>query len=101
VSDAISDWTTDGRKFARHEALVVGKFLVGADEFDCKLFDISVDGARLVLDGKAAIGTNMVLDLGDHGAFNGEVIWRRRGEIGIKFLGDVVDVTAIMKKLKA
>jgi hypothetical protein len=53
---------------------------------DCRVFDVSQNGAKLVIDVAAEIGTRFELALVPHHPRRCEIIWRRGRTLGIKFV---------------
>jgi hypothetical protein len=53
---------------------------------DCRVFDVSQSGAKVVIDVEAEIGSRFGLALVPHRPRQCEIIWRRGRTLGIKFL---------------
>jgi hypothetical protein len=62
----------------------------------CVMTDISDGGAKLLFSPDIRIPDSFVLHLcgGDHAKWRCEVVWRRKGEAGVKFEGKPVFVAA-------
>jgi hypothetical protein len=54
--------------------------------YDCCVLDVSQNGAKVVIDMAAEIGTRFGLALVPHRPRQCEIIWRRGRTLGIKFL---------------
>jgi hypothetical protein len=53
---------------------------------DCRVLDVSQNGAKVVTDMAAEIGTRMGLALVPHRPRLCEIVWRRGRTVGIKFV---------------
>jgi hypothetical protein len=53
---------------------------------DCRVLDVSQNGAKVVIDMAAEIGTRFGLALVPHRPRQCEIIWRRGRTLGIKFV---------------
>ena len=53
---------------------------------DCRVLDVSQNGAKVVTDMAAAIGTRIGLALVPHRPRLCEIVWRRGRTVGIKFV---------------
>jgi hypothetical protein len=53
---------------------------------DCRVLDVSQNGAKVVIDVAAEIGTRFGLALVPHRPRQCEIIWRRGRTLGIKFV---------------
>jgi hypothetical protein len=53
---------------------------------DCRVLDVSQDGAKVVIDVAAEIGTRFGLALIPYRPRQCEVVWRRGRTLGIKFV---------------
>jgi hypothetical protein len=53
---------------------------------DCRVFDVSQNGAKVVIDVAAEIGTRFGLALVPYHPRQCEIVWRRGRTLGIKFL---------------
>ncbi len=53
---------------------------------DCRVFDVSQNGAKVVIDMAAEIGTRFGLALTPHSPRLCEIVWRRGRTLGIKFV---------------
>jgi hypothetical protein len=53
---------------------------------DCRVLDVSQDGAKVVIDMAAEIGTRFGLALVPHHPRQCEIVWRRGRTLGVKFV---------------
>jgi len=53
---------------------------------ECRVFDVSENGAKIVIDVAAEIGTCFGLALVPHHPRQCEIVWRRGKTLGIKFV---------------
>ncbi len=53
---------------------------------ECRVFDVSENGAKIVIDVVAEIGTRFGLALVPHHPRQCEIVWRRGKTLGIKFV---------------
>jgi hypothetical protein len=53
---------------------------------ECRVFDVSQNGAKIVIDVEAEIGTRFGLALVPNHPRQCEVVWRRGRTLGIKFV---------------
>jgi len=53
---------------------------------DCRVLDVSQNGAKVVIDVAAEIGTRFGLALVPHQPRQCEIVWRRGRALGIKFV---------------
>jgi hypothetical protein len=77
------------RKSPRKRVLLGAKVVhsEGAYTVDCRIRDLSEDGARIVLGPGVVIPTRVVLvDTKNAMAYESEVVWLRPPEFGLKFL---------------
>jgi hypothetical protein len=77
----------DGRQQIRKRTFLGAKILFNdrRSVIDCLVKDMSEGGARLSLDGVAAIPEDFELSLSDGRAFRCKVRWRRINSIGVSF----------------
>jgi hypothetical protein len=57
-----------------------------ATVIQCQVLDVSQDGAKIVIDVEADIGTRFGLALVPHHPRQCEIVWRRGRTLGIKFV---------------
>jgi hypothetical protein len=74
------------RRTRQHEAWIT--FDRGVQSFECQVLDISTDGAKLVTDIDAPIGTLFRLSAVPQAVVRRrcEVVWRKGRTVGIKFV---------------
>jgi hypothetical protein len=73
------------RRTRQHEAWIT--FDLGVQSYECQVLDISTDGAKLVTDIDAPIGTMFRLSAVPQAVVRRrcEVVWRKLRTIGVKF----------------
>jgi hypothetical protein len=81
------------RRTRQHEAWIT--FDRGVQSFECQVLDISADGAKLVTDIDAPIGTLFRLSAVPHAVVRRrcEVVWRKGRTVGIKFIVQELNCT--------
>ncbi len=87
--DDPSSETLDQRKGERRRVLLAGKLVYGDMDMtlDCGIRNLSKKGARVRLDGPAALPKEVkLIELRSGVAFDCVVTWRRVPEFGLKFL---------------
>jgi hypothetical protein len=74
------------RRTRQHEAWIT--FDRGVQSFECQVLDISADGAKLVTDIDAPVGTMFRLSAVPQAVVRRrcEVVWRKGRTVGIKFI---------------
>jgi hypothetical protein len=76
---------SSGRKMRSHDAWIT----IEGDErsHQCKVADVSADGARLLSEADVTVGSRLKLSTSQHATVSRlcEVMWRRGRWIGIKF----------------
>jgi hypothetical protein len=74
------------RRTRQHEAWIT--FDRGVQSFECQVLDISADGAKLVTDIDAPVGTMFRLSAVPQAVVRRrcEVVWRKGRAVGIKFI---------------
>jgi hypothetical protein len=77
---------SSARKMRSHEAWIT--FDGDARSYECKVADISADGAKLVSDADVIVGSHLKLSTSPHATVSKrcEVMWRRGRQIGVKFV---------------
>jgi hypothetical protein len=74
------------RHFRNHQAWMT--FVGKSDSFDCRVLEVSQDGAKLLADIVAPVGTRLHLSPTPNVA-NGkkcEVVWKKGRTLGVKFV---------------
>jgi hypothetical protein len=60
-----------------------------SSSLDCSLRDLSATGARLLVDGDAAVPDEFVLVL-DHRRLSCRVAWRAKRQVGVRFVVEAI-----------
>jgi hypothetical protein len=95
--------TPDGienkRRNTREKILTHAEILINDDWYDCRILNISVGGAKLLLDRQIDRGLAVILQIGQFGQFNVTVAWQQSGELGIKFNHDALEMAGVIMGL--
>jgi len=78
----------DRRRFTRNSVLWMGRIIAGDHVVDCKVLNISVGGAKVVVSDAFEHGEPVTLHIDRFGEFEGEIVWQSGKKRGIKFLED-------------
>jgi hypothetical protein len=83
----VNGTTWKGRRKHRRKAVLWSARLKAEEgAFDCVAFDLSLGGVKLRLNARIALHRPVKLVLERFGALEGELVWRRAGTIGLRFL---------------
>ena len=74
------------RKYKRRHVLWQAKLQCGRYEFDCWVYNMSLDGANIRFDLPIAEDCGVVLSIKDVGVISGRVVWSVSGLMGIDFI---------------
>ncbi len=80
------DNSEDNRDFRRRSVLWPAKILVGAHEFSCQIWNLSLGGARVRIDIPIQDGTDVMLLVPERGEVKARVAWSANGSSGLDFL---------------
>ncbi len=89
----------DRRQFRRIRTLLSGRLTCGDRVDDGIVLDLSVSGAKVTLAEPAARGATVRMRIARLGEFTGEVIWRGRGRMGVRFLDDPTETSELLAGL--
>lgn len=89
---------SERRVLGRRRLLWPGRMKYGDFSFDCRIFDLSLGGAKVELDLPLKRGTLVTLQIPDVGILIAKVAWARDGQMALAFLEGTA---AIRKKLAA
>jgi hypothetical protein len=64
----------------------------GERSVDCVIRDISMSGARIIIERRLAQQRELVLDIAGVGGLNGRLVWQRADEAGIRFIEEPATV---------
>jgi len=87
---------TNQRQSERTDTGLKAMLKVNEDILKCGLCDISMGGAKLIVDQRFERLSVCTLDLGAIGHINGEVMWSREGYTGLKFSGNETSISDII-----
>lgn len=89
---------SERRILSRRRLLWLGRLKYGEFAFDCRVFDLSLGGAKVELDLPLKRGTLVTLQIPDVGIMVANVAWARDGKMALAFSEGTA---AIRKKLAA
>lgn len=89
---------SERRILSRRRLLWLGRLKYGEYAFDCRVFDLSLGGAKVELDLPLKRGTMVTLQIPEVGIMVANVAWARDGKIALAFSEGTA---AIRKKLAA
>ena len=89
---------SERRILSRRRLLWVGRLKYGEFAFECRVFDLSLGGAKVELDLPLKRGTLVTLQIPEVGIMIANVAWARDGQIALAFSEGTA---AIRKKLAA
>ncbi|MCG8359001.1 MAG: PilZ domain-containing protein [Kiloniellales bacterium] len=75
----------DRRSVERKSVNLPGRLIFEGGTEDCRVYDISPQGAHISASSQAPINLPVRLKLTEHGEFVGQIVWRRGERMGIKF----------------
>ena len=89
---------SERRNLGRRRLLWLGRLKYGEHAFDCRVFDLSLGGAKVELDLPLKRGTLVTLQIPEVGMMIANVAWARDGQMALAFSEGTA---AIRKKLAA
>lgn len=78
----------DGLRSVRRRISMVADLYVGGRRTDCRILEVSPDGARIEVASPPELRRRVRLDLGRPGSVDGIVAWHQDTCVGVRFLGD-------------
>jgi PilZ domain len=79
---------SDRRNHERTPLLYSGSLYDGERTVDCVIRDISLSGARLLVERRIAQQERFILDIDGVGLIPSKIVWQTRDQAGIAFLSD-------------
>lgn len=79
------DWK-EFRRFRRKAVILSSKLETEGGVFDCVALDLSLGGARVLIDEPAAVHERVTLVLAKFGRFPSAIAWRTTREAGLQFV---------------
>jgi PilZ domain len=79
------DNSADKRRHARQAILVEARIMAGEEWHVCRIFNVSAGGAKLQIYHRFVQGSQVRLQIGSFGEFDGTVAWQHGEELGVKF----------------
>ena len=80
----------------RGSALWEARIRTGADTYRCRVYDISLTGAKLWIDEVLEPGAVIKLDIDQIGVIKGKVAWADAARAGISFTSDTDEVRYLL-----
>jgi PilZ domain len=78
--------TAENRKYHRASVLWPATLLCRNNSFECVIFNISANGAKLMIKNSLEDKARVTLSSSRFGAFDGDIVWRSPHSLGIRFL---------------
>jgi len=73
------------RRHPRKKSLLPAVLVTQSGSFDCRVYDLSVGGARVEAATRVSPGQPLVLIVGSNRASGGSVVWTAEGSFGMQF----------------
>ncbi len=86
----------DRRHYRRVRTLLTGQLNQGERVADGVVLNLSVSGAKVRLAEPSFLGAIVKMRIARLGEFRGQVVWRARNRMGVRFLDTPGDTSAIM-----
>ena len=86
----------DRRQHRRVRTLLTGQLNQGEQVTDGVVLNLSVSGANIRLTEPSFLGAIVKMRIARLGEFRGQVVWRARNRMGLRFLDTPIDTSAIM-----
>lgn len=96
MTDNEKDDTEDRRHGSRGSALWAARLREGADSHRCKVYDISLTGAKVQIDQALEPGMVIKLDIDQVGVIKGIIAWVNNDRMGITFTSDTEEVRYLL-----
>jgi PilZ domain len=84
--------TIENRKYHRSTVLWPATLLCRNSAFDCVIFNISANGAKVMMGNELEVKTQVILSSVRFGDLAGEIVWRSPNSIGVRFFASPEDV---------
>jgi len=78
--------TVENRKFRRASVLWPATLRCQDKNLDCVIFNLSANGAKVMIKGPFDDGSRVTLSCTRFGALEGDIIWRSPSALGIRFV---------------
>jgi len=96
---AIIAGTIENRKYHRSTVLWPATLVWRRSAYDCIIFNISANGAKVMVKDPSPEMKNVTLCSPRFGEFEGEVVWRAPGAVGMRFSASPEDIAKILGDL--
>ena len=78
--------TIENRKYHRASVLWPANLLCRNNNFECVIFNISANGAKVMIKNSLDDDTRVTLSSPRFGALDGDIVWRSPNSLGIRFI---------------
>jgi hypothetical protein len=78
--------TVEHRRYRRASVLWPAILACRSNSFDCVIFNLSANGAKVMIKNSLEDSARVTLSSARFGAFEGEIVWRSPNALGIRFL---------------
>jgi len=99
IPDRDNNGAQHAREHERRTILVEARILDGEEWHDCRIVNISVGGAKLLIGRQFNHGTSVLLHIGNFGRFSGTAVWQNSEELGVKFTHDPAEIAEVVMGL--
>ncbi|MFC7049023.1 PilZ domain-containing protein [Emcibacter nanhaiensis] len=101
MSETTSEVLENRRGGRRQPVLWKSVLTVGDYSFDCVMYNVSLQGARVKLDLPLKEGADAVLDIKNEWTVRAKVAWQEDGYMGLAFDADASDVKVMFGDIAA
>jgi hypothetical protein len=91
--------TIENRRYPRSTVLWPATLVWRRNMYDCIVFNISANGAKVMIKDAAEDMKMVTLCSPRFGEFEGEIVWRAPGAVGLRFSASPDEVTKILRDL--
>jgi hypothetical protein len=91
--------TLENRRYHRSTVLWPATLVWRRSSFDCVVFNISANGAKVMIKDAAAEMKMVTLCSPRFGELDGEIVWRAPGAVGLRFIATPEDVARTLGDL--
>lgn len=84
--------TIENRRYRRSTVLWPATVICRHSAFDCVIFNISANGAKIMIKNVPEDATSVILSCRRFGDLEAEIMWRNQNAIGLRFAASPEDV---------
>ena len=88
--------TIENRRYHRTTVLWPATLLCRNTSFDCVIFNISANGAKVMIKNKLETKTPVILSSSKFGDLAGEVVWQNPNALGIRFFQPPEEIVKLL-----